>query len=157
MKKALFFYMGLFIFSSHTMAMNLPTLPTLEKHSPHKLFLSSQTEANNEFDSWRIDSGYAYSLLDSVDLYIGARVDNASEFNSENGFLSGVSYTFNERLSLNSTIHTKKEFFDDGSEENTVSAEVTSRVKISEHLDLHATVGYEQWQQDIEVGLGFRF
>lgn len=145
------------MFSTQLFAVTLPTLPSLEEGSPHKLFISSQTQSNADFDSWKIDSGYAYSLFDTVDLYVGARVDSSSQHTNENGFLSGVSYTFNERLSLKSSIHTKKEYQKDGSEESTVSAEVTSRVKISDNLDLHATVDYEQWQQGIEVGLGFRF
>ncbi len=157
MKTTLFICVGLSVFSAHTLAVTLPNLPTQSEGSPHKLFLSSQTESNNEIDSWKIDSGYAYSLFDSVDLYVGARLDNSSEQHSENGFLSGVSYTFNERLSLKSTIHTTKEFLEDGTEESTVSAEVTSLMKISDNVDLHATFDYEQWQQGVEVGLGFRF
>ncbi|MHC6803885.1 ribonuclease regulator, partial [Vibrio antiquarius] len=30
-------------------------------------------------------------------------------------------------------------------------------VKITDKLDLHATLDYQDWQQGIEVGLGFRF
>jgi hypothetical protein len=156
-KKPIFLFIGLLLFSVPSFAVTLPTLPALAKESPHRLFMSSQTQTDSEFDSWTIDSGYSYSLFDSVDLYVGARIDNTSATNSENGFLSGVSYSFNERISLNSTIHTKTGQLESGEEENKVSAEVTSRVKISDHLDLHATVDYEQWQQGIEVGLGFRF
>ncbi len=156
MRNTLFFSVCLALFATKSFAITLPNLPANQEESPHKLFLSSQT-SGGEFDSWKIDSGYAYSLFDSVDLYVGARVDNSSDTYNKNGFLSGISYSFNERVSLKSTLHTSKELLEDGSETNTVSAEVTSRVKITEHLDLHATVDYEQWQQGIEVGLGFRF
>ncbi|MDB1124843.1 ribonuclease regulator [Vibrio algarum] len=157
MKNAVFLCISLFVFSAHSFAVSLPNLPSQDQGSSHKLFLSSQTQTGNEFDTWKIDSGYAYSLFDSVDIYVGARLDTSNEQYSENGFLSGVSYSFNERVSLKSTIHTKTEFLEDGSEESTVSAEVSSRVKISDNLDLHATLDYEQWQQGVEVGLGFRF
>ncbi|MGI1896695.1 ribonuclease regulator, partial [Vibrio campbellii] len=40
---------------------------------------------------------------------------------------------------------------------SSLAAEVSSRVKITENLDLHATLDYQDWQQGFEVGLGFRF
>ncbi|HAH03666.1 MAG TPA: ribonuclease regulator, partial [Vibrio sp.] len=41
--------------------------------------------------------------------------------------------------------------------EKSVAAEVSSRVQLTDNLDLHATLDYEEWQQGVEVGLGFRF
>lgn len=140
------------------LAENLPVLPPSDSPSPHKLFLSSQQQTtNNDFDTWKIDSGYSYSLFDSVDIYVGARIDNSSEENSENGFLSGVSYNFRNRLLVKSILHTKQEQLDNGEQTQTIGAEVTSRLRISDNLDLHATLDYEEWQQGIEFGLGFRF
>lgn len=157
MRKALIFGVCLLSLSHSVFAVTLPSLPANSSSSPHKLFISSQANPTGEYDAWKIDGGYAYSLFDSVDLYVGTRVDNTQDTYHENSFLSGISYNFNERVSLKSTLHTKKELLEDGSQESTVSAEVTSRVKLSKHIDLHATVDYEQLQQGIEVGLGFRF
>ncbi len=155
MKKTLFLSMCLALFTTKSFAISLPSLSAGQETSPHKFFLSSQT-SSNEFDSWKIDSGYAYSLFDSIDLYIGTRMNNTSDTYNQNGFLSGISYNFNDKVSLKSTVHASKNVLDDN-EVNTVSAEVTSSVKINKHLELHATVDYKQWQQGIEVGLGFRF
>ena len=138
-------------------AADLPEFPA-KKPSPHKLFLNSQPSpaSANEFDLWTIDGGYSYTLFDSVDLFVGARVDNSNQ-ESQNGFLSGVSYRFNEKISLDSTLHSSKEAQNNGETENIFSAEVTSRVQLSDRLHLHATLDYEEWQQGVELGLGFRF
>ncbi|WP_375751302.1 ribonuclease regulator [Vibrio sp. HN007] len=149
----------LVLLSGTALAEQLPFLPGQENDSPHKLFVSSQTQYNDSFDTWKFDSGYAYSVFDSIDLYVGARFNNSGSDESlnENGFLSGVSYHFSEKVTLQSTLHTKNEKLDDGKRENVYSAEVSSRVKLSEHLDLHATLDVEEWQSGFEVGLGFRF
>ncbi|EEY44804.1 hypothetical protein VMA_002876 [Vibrio mimicus VM223] len=41
--------------------------------------------------------------------------------------------------------------------ESAISAELTSRLKLKENLDLHATLDYQEWQQGVEFGIGFRF
>ncbi|PJC86258.1 ribonuclease regulator [Vibrio sp. HA2012] len=143
-------------FCSSLSAAELPSLTPM-KSSPHKLFISSQPLSyGNEFDLWTVDGGYAYTLFDSVDLYIGARLDN-SETASQNGFLSGVSYRFNDKISVDSMLRSMQEKQANGEKESIISAEVTSRVELSDHLHLHATLDYEEWQQGIELGLGFRF
>ncbi|EJL6395369.1 ribonuclease regulator [Vibrio navarrensis] len=134
-------------------------LPSLApgKLSPHKLFFSSETQPEENFDVWNIDGGYAYQVFDSVDLYVGARVNN-SQLNNQSGFLSGVSYKINEHFTLKSTLRSFKVSPEDGQPDTTgFAAEVSSRVKITESLDLHATLDYQEWQQGIEVGIGFRF
>lgn len=137
-------------------AADLPALPS-KKPSQHKLFIASHSsQVSDEYDLWKIDGGYSYALFDSVDLYVGARVDNSKE-ESQNGFLSGVSYRFNDKVSLDSTFHSSQETQENGEKENVVSAEVTSRVQLSDRLHLRATLDYEEWQQGIELGLGFRF
>lgn len=157
MSKAYFNSLFLLVIAPSVSAITLPTLPSQLDLSSHRLFIVSQSASAGDFDSWKIDSGYAYTLFDSVDLFVGARIDNQSTSSNENGFLSGVSYHFNERVTLNSTLHTKRESFERGNETSSVAAEVTSRVKITDNLDLHATLDYEQWQQGVELGLGFRF
>jgi hypothetical protein len=133
---------------------NLPLLPAQIDRSSHKFFISTQNASSESFDTWKIDSGYSYSLFADVDLYVGTRINSAS-LKYESGFLSGVSYQFSERISFNSSLHTYK----DETEENekSVAAEVSSRVQLTDNLDLHATLDYEEWQQGVEVGLGFRF
>ncbi|MCG9598348.1 hypothetical protein L1D15_16630 [Vibrio sp. Isolate25] len=138
-----------------SMATELPALPSQQKNSPHKLFLSS--EANqHDFDTWKIDGGYSYNVFDNIDLYVGARVNQGNHTN-ESGFLSGVSYQITPRVSVKSTLHSYNE---DSTEEGTdkvISAEVSSRMRLTENLDLHATLEHQEWQQELEVGIGFRF
>ncbi|WED22338.1 ribonuclease regulator [Vibrio sp. JC009] len=156
MKRILF--LSLVLLAQNALADLLPTLPGQEGKSPHKLFVSSQAQPSDSFDTWMFDGGYAYTVFDTVDLFVGARIDSsATEEESDSGFLSGVSYQFSEKVSLQSTLHSKTETLDSGEKESVYSAEVSSRVKISDHFDLHATLDYEEWQQGIEVGLGFRF
>ncbi|AUI85313.1 ribonuclease regulator [Vibrio azureus] len=134
-----------------------PLSPQSASASPHKLFISGDNQLNDNFDVWSIDSGYAYEVIDSVDLYIGARLNNSST-NNQSGLLSGVRYHFNERITLNSSLRTYSgETIENPKDENSLAAELSSRVKLSEHLDIHARLDYQQQQQGIEVGLGFRF
>lgn len=152
------FCLLLLLSAAQAQAELLPALPAQAKASPHKFFVTSQAQYNDTFDTWQFDGGYAYSVFDSVDLYVGARIHNSYQDNElENGFLSGVSYTFSEKLSVKSTLHSRSELQENGERENIYSAEVSSRLKLSEHLDLHATLDYEEWQQGVEVGLGFSF
>lgn len=139
-------------------ANDLPLLPGKAITSPHKLFLSSDSYQSDNFDVWNIDGGYSYQLLDSVDLYVGARVNNSPNQN-QSGFLSGVSYHFNDRVTVKSTLRSFKGDTTEGvdDEDNGLAAEVSSRVKITDKLDIHATLDYQDWQQGFEVGLGFRF
>lgn len=136
-------------------ATELPPLPSQQQTSPHKLFLS--TENNHyDFDSWKIDGGYSYALFDRVDLYVGARLNNNDKIN-ETGFLSGVSVQLTPRVSLQSSVHSyRNDNIVDG-KESSVAAEVSSRMKLTENLDVHATLDYQEWQKGLEVGLGFRF
>ncbi|MEZ8885681.1 ribonuclease regulator [Vibrio sp. 10N.222.54.F6] len=135
-------------------ANSLPLLPSQIDSSSHKFFISSQNAPSESFDTWKIDSGYSYSLFSDVDLYVGTRINSAA-LKQESGFLSGVSYQFSERVSFNSSLHTYKDETEDN--EKSVAAEVSSRVQLTDNLDLHATLDYEEWQQGVEVGLGFRF
>lgn len=141
-----------------SLANTLPPLPGKTAPSPHKLFISSENYQNDSFDVWNIDGGYAYELLDSVDLYVGARVNNSPTQN-QSGFLSGISYQYNDRVTLKSTVRSYKAESVDGIKEDdsSLAAEVSSRVKITDNLDIHATLDYQDWQQGFEVGLGFRF
>lgn len=142
------------LFSSVTYAEELPVLPSQVKSSPHRLFISTD---QHTFDTWNIDSGYAYNLFDRVDLYVGTRLNNNKQHN-DSGFLSGVSYQISPRLSLKSTLHSYTEEREESSgKESKLSAEVSSRMKLTDNLDIHATLDYQEWQQGVEVGLGFRF
>lgn len=138
-------------------ANSLPLLPSQLDTSAHKFFISSQSSTNEYFDVWKVDSGYSYSVFNNVDLFVGARI-NSDALKHENGFLSGVSYQLSDRISFNSTLHTysSEENAEQGKEKS-IAAEVTSRVQLTDNLDLHATLDYEEWQQGVEVGIGFRF
>lgn len=156
MKKWLFLL--LFVVPGISFATELPPLPGKTITSPHKLFISSESYQSDSFDVWNIDGGYSYELFDSVDLYVGARVNN-SPVQNQSGFLSGVSYQFNDRVLVKSTLRSFKGEVTEGigEEDNGLAAEVSSRVKITDKLDIHATLDYQDWQQGFEVGLGFRF
>ncbi|WP_456296173.1 hypothetical protein M1D72_18855 [Vibrio sp. AK197] len=141
-------------------AIELPALPAQQagNHSPFKFFISSEPDTQT-FDSWKVDSGYSYAVFDNLNVYVGARVDNASNIN-QSGFLSGVSYQISPRFSVKSTLHAYSYTGQETREESkdaAISAEVSSRMKLTENLDVHATVDYQQWQQGVEFGLGFRF
>ncbi|MEZ9057082.1 ribonuclease regulator [Vibrio pelagius] len=138
-------------------ANSLPLLPSQLDTSAHKFFISSQSSTNEYFDVWKVDSGYSYSVFNNVDLFVGARI-NSDALKHENGFLSGVSYQLSDRISFNSTLHTySSEENTEQGKEKSIAAEVTSRVQLTDNLDLHATLDYEEWQQGVEVGIGFRF
>ncbi|MGR5132752.1 ribonuclease regulator [Vibrio alfacsensis] len=156
MKKWIFLLLS--IVPSISLANVLPSLPGKTTSSPHKLFISSENFQNDHFDVWNIDGGYSYELFDSVDLYVGARVNNSPTQN-QSGFLSGISYHFNDRVTVKSTVRSYKGETVEGvrEEDSNLAAEVSSRVKITDNLDLHATLDYQDWQQGFEVGLGFRF
>jgi len=146
-------FLMIFAVPSVCLANQLPLLPGQNTESPHKLFISSQNTSNDNFDVWQVDGGYSYNVFNNVDLYVGARI-NTSSLKSENGFLSGVSYQLTEKVSVNSAFHT---YNTNNENENVVTAEVSSRMKVTDNLDIHATLDYEEWQNGIEVGLGFRF
>ncbi|MEL0611384.1 ribonuclease regulator, partial [Vibrio echinoideorum] len=57
--------------------------------------------------------------------------------------------------SFNSSLHTYKDEEEDN--DKSVAAEVSSRVHLTDNLDLHATLDYEERQQGVELGLVFRF
>ncbi len=137
-------------------AAELPALPSQQYNvSPHKIFFTTEND-QYQFDSWKIDSGYSYNLFDKVDLYVGARLNNGDKIN-ETGFLSGVSYQLTPRVSVQSTVHSYKEETLESGKESSIAAEVTSRMKLTDNIDMHATLDYQEWQKGVEFGLGFRF
>ncbi len=147
----------IFGFSHAAYAVSLPELPSHQAllTSPFKFFISSEQDVQ-DFDSWKIDSGYSYSLFENVDIYVGARMDRNSADN-QSGFLSGVSYQISPRFSVKSTLHSYSGNGLEEGKESSISAEVSSRMRLTENLDVHATLDYQEWQQGVEVGLGFRF
>lgn len=143
-------------FAGSLYATELPQLPSQKLTSPHKVFFSSEND-QHDFDTWKVDGGYAYSVFDKLDVYVGARVNNSSTAN-ETGLLSRVSYQITPRVSLASTLHSYNvESEEEENKSPALSAELSSRLRLTENLDLHATLDYQEWQQEVEVGLGFRF
>ncbi|KJY82176.1 hypothetical protein TW81_13795 [Vibrio galatheae] len=147
--------LSVLLFACPLFAAELPLLPSQQTTSPHKIFLSTEND-QNDFDSWKIDGGYSYNLFDKVDLYVGARLNNSNKVN-ETGFLSGVSYQLTPRVSLQSTLHSYSDATVTNRKESNVAAEVSSRMKLTDNLDVHATLDYQEWQKGLEIGLGFRF
>ncbi|WGV99802.1 hypothetical protein QF117_18040 [Vibrio sp. YMD68] len=139
-------------FSSYVAASPLPPLSNAAS-SPHRLFVTSE-QGSNQFDSWKVDTGYSYSLFDNIDLYVGTRINNADS--DGNGLLSGVSYQLTNRVSVKSSLHSYSEVVND-TKSGALSAEVSSRMQLTDNIDLHATLDYQEWQQGIELGFGFRF
>ncbi len=139
----------------------LPPLPSEIKATPYKFFLTSEQNTQSG-DNWNIniDGGYIYGLFNNIDLYVGARINQSgnseTNFGGENGFLSGISYQITDRISVRSMLHSYFSYENDQKISN-VAAELSSRLQLSDDLDLHATLDYKEWQQGIEVGLGFRF
>ncbi|OBT07388.1 hypothetical protein A9264_07715 [Vibrio sp. UCD-FRSSP16_10] len=145
--------------SEHSSTISSPANLT-ETQSPHRLFMSAAPSSGEQFDEWRVDTGYAYSVFDNIDLYVATRI-SSSEHNENRGsinrgFLSGVNYHFNHKLSLNSAIYASPD-----SEAVTISdyigAELSGKYMLTDNLNLKATVDYEEWQSAIEVKLGFSF
>ncbi len=145
-------------YCSASLAGELPALAPSRHNLPLKPFLSSSSTNNvQNFDVWKIDSGYSYNLFHSLDIYFGARIESAEE-QKESGLLSGVSYQLNDRVMIRSTLHSYRYTEPQSSRVNkALGAEVSSRIKINDNLDVHATLDYQEWQQGIEVGLGFHF
>ncbi|NOH69801.1 hypothetical protein F0225_00400 [Vibrio pectenicida] len=153
MKKQLNLLLALTACSS--IAAELPALPSQKKASPHKLFLLSEAD-QHDFDTWKIDGGYSYNLFNKIDVYVGARINQSTTVN-ESGFLSGVSYQLTPRVSVQSSLHSYQEENSTLGSETMISAEVSSRMRLTENLDIHATLEHQEWQQGVEVGIGFRF
>lgn len=142
-------------FACPLLATELPPLPSQQHTSPHKIFISSESD-QRDFDSWKVDGGYSYNVFDNIDLYVGARLNNSDKIN-ETGFLNSVSYQVTPRVSVQSMLHSSSEESVEDGKEKSLSAEVSSRLKLTENLDIHATLDYQEWQKGVEVGLGFRF
>ncbi|MDN3610933.1 hypothetical protein ACODM8_13205 [Vibrio ostreicida] len=143
------------LFASSSLATALPELPSKYKGSPHKIFLSSESN-HQDFDTWKIDGGYSYNIFSNIDVYVGARLDQGKDIN-ESGIMSGVSYQITPRVSVKSTLHAYADDLAADKDDNVVSAEVSSRMRLTENLDFHATLEHQEWQQELEFGIGFRF
>lgn len=118
--------------------------------------MTADSSAGDEFDVWQMDTGYAYSLIDSIDLYVATRISNSSDNTSSRGFLSGANYYYNKKLSLNSAIYVAPDSTDN-SMNDSISAELSGKYMLTESLNLKATLDLEEWQSGIEVKLGFSF
>lgn len=133
------------------MATELPPLNSPTEARSYSTFISSESSSQG-FDSWVIDSGYEYSVFDDIDLFIGARL-NSGDKQPSGGFLSGISYQLNDRLSFKSALRTPVRANENDRKNESIAAEITSRLKLSDNLDLHATLDYQEWQQGVELGL----
>ncbi|WP_239671019.1 ribonuclease regulator [Vibrio variabilis] len=145
------------LFSASALSVELPALPSQHNQSPHSFFLSSGSKSSSAdaFDVWNVDSGYSYAVFESLDVYIGARLNN-SDISNDRGFLSGVNYQVSDRISVKSTLR-GYQYEENNETQGAMAAEISSRMRLTENLDVHATFDFEKVQQGVEVGLGFRF
>lgn len=157
MKAVSLYALPFLLFCGSSLAVELPALPSQHNQSPHNFFMSSGSKSStaDSFDVWNIDSGYSYSVFDSLDVYIGARLNN-SELSNDSGFLSGVNYQVSDRISVKSTLR-GYQYEENNETQGGMAAEISSRMRLTENLDVHATFDFEKVQQGVEVGLGFRF
>ncbi|WP_394153029.1 ribonuclease regulator [Vibrio maritimus] len=157
MKAVSLYALPFLLFCGSSLAVELPALPSQHNQSPHNFFMSSGSKSStaDSFDVWNIDSGYSYAVFDSLDVYIGARLNN-SELSNGSGFLSGVNYQVSDRISVKSTLR-GYQYEENNETQGGMAAEISSRMRLTENLDVHATFDFEKVQQGVEVGLGFRF
>ncbi|WP_165312193.1 hypothetical protein [Vibrio ziniensis] len=148
----------LIIFSAHSEP--LPVLSSEQNRTFSKFYLADEPyREENRHKEISIDNGYIYAVFNDIDVYFGTGIPSSHvgiSSSNENGFLSGVSYQLNSKVILSSSVQS---YFSnrDGDININITAELTSRLQLSEDLDLRATLGYQEWQQGVEVGLGFRF
>ncbi|MPW36833.1 hypothetical protein [Vibrio sp. B1Z05] len=128
----------------------------LNNQSPHRLFMSAIPGSGEQFDEWRVDTGYAYSVFENIDLYVATRISGSVDRQSSRDFLSGVNYHFSNKLSLNSAIYASPDV-EAVSISDYMGAELSGKYMLTESLNLKATLDYEEWQSAIEVRLGFSF
>ncbi len=133
--------------------------PFSNSNHKHRLFVSSQNTIQHGFDVWQIDSGYAYSIFDSVDLYVGTRVKNDNNNDHvQQGFLSGIQYQLNDKVTLHSRLYSEENTLPTGDGNgHTLNAELSGKYHFDDTINLHATLDYDEWQQGMAVGLGFNF
>lgn len=116
-------------------------------------FLSSQSKQQQSFDVWQIDSGYAYSVNHSTQLYVSTHITTSTEHQpASSGLTSGVKYTVSPRISINSAITSETI-----NNETTLGLELSSQYDVSQKVNVRATVDYAELEQIIELGLGFNF
>ncbi|MBF9001562.1 MULTISPECIES: ribonuclease regulator [Vibrio] len=136
-------------------------LPLDSVTSPATSLFFSSEQNGSQVDSWTLNSGYRYSIDPNWHIFVGTRLDSHPTQIS-NGVMSGISYQYNDKLLLSSTLHSVVNTYssgvaahDDNSDD--LSAELSSQYRFNDQLDMHATLGYQGWQQDVQVGIGFRF
>ncbi|GAD80705.1 hypothetical protein [Vibrio ezurae] len=129
---------------------------SLNNDTPHRFFMSAISGSGEQFDEWKVDTGYAYSVFENVDLYVATRISSSTDTHSSRGFLSGVNYHYSNKLSLNSAIYASPDV-DAISIRDYMGAELSGKYMLTESLNLKATLDYEEWQSAIEVKLGFSF
>ncbi|MEI8596544.1 hypothetical protein [Photobacterium sp. Hal280] len=134
----------------------LATEPATEPVSASAMagwFLNSQSRSAEQFDLWQIDSGYAYALTQSTQLYVSTRLKSGNQQQAATrGLLSGVKYNFSPKISLRSAVTSERV------EENTrLGVELSSQYELNEKVNLHATMDYEALEQVYQLGIGFRF
>ncbi|OAN14128.1 hypothetical protein A3K86_11100 [Photobacterium jeanii] len=150
----LLFTLTLLVVALPTTAADKELLSLINTDAPSGWFMSSQSKNADQFDLWQIDSGYAYSLNNDIELYLSTRLTSGNDNQSASrGMLSGVNYKLTPKMSLRSAVTTEKRVDQDA----TMGLEVSSQYQVTDKVNLHATIDYEDLEQIYQFGIGFRF
>ncbi|MDX1303340.1 hypothetical protein [Photobacterium sp.] len=151
--KKLLLTLALLVVALPTTAAEKGLFSLIGDNTPSGWFISSHSRAADQFDLWQIDSGYAYSLNNNLELYLSTRLSSGNDLISAGrGVLSGVKYQVTPKVSLKSAITSETVDRD-----TILGVELSSQYKMTEKVNLHATVDYEALEQIYLLGIGYRF
>ncbi|WP_413112999.1 hypothetical protein [Thaumasiovibrio sp. DFM-14] len=123
-------------------------------------YLSSSTTKKHNFDMWQLNSGYSYSVSSNLQLYLSTSITAGNEhLEPERGIASGIKYGFTPRFSIESALTTSLNSPTETPSKQTapLGFEVSSRYRLTELVDVHATLDIEQIESQYVLGIGYRF
>ncbi|MEZ8128344.1 hypothetical protein [Enterovibrio norvegicus] len=137
---------------------SLPLYEYIEEDARKPWFSSSITSGYSGFDSWTINSGYHYPVLKNINVYLATEMRTATnDSTSTKGLLSGIQYSFNEKLSFESSVQAEH-----ANEETVGIVGMGSKLQLTEHLNVEARFDYSLNQEpsasaQYQLGVGYRF
>jgi len=151
--KKLLITLALLVVALPTTAAEKGLFSLIGDNAPSGWFMSSNSRSAEQFDLWQIDSGYAYSLNNNLELYLSTRLSSGNDIiSASRGVLSGVKYQVTPKVSLKSAVTSETV------ERDTIlGVEFSSQYRMTEKVNLHATVDYEALEQIYLLGIGYRF
>lgn len=160
-KTILFTTLPFLLFCHAVFAQNVNSLPLhqyIEKKTQTVWFSNSLSSGDHGFDSWTISSGYYYSLMKNINIYVATEMSTETTFSlGSKGLLSGIEYNFNERITFDSSVQTERT-----NEETIDSLGMSSKIKLSDQFNLEAKLGFNLNQSfsssaSYQVGVGYQF